>query len=103
MTQEKANQIFEGDLGRQLLSLFSTSDGRAFIRYEEAVQHTNEMINSVGGQEYVDTEIEEWFPEEGVSNETLEKEYPIQDDIWPSRRWKSDMSDYVDLSGHEDD
>lgn len=63
MTQEKANKIFETELGQQLLSFYATSDDRVFIRYSEAVAHTNDMINAVGGQEYVDTEITEWFPE----------------------------------------
>lgn len=31
-----------------------------------------------------------------------EKDYPIQDDIWPSRRWNKEMTDYIDLSGHEE-
>ena len=26
------------------------------------------------------------------------EEYPIQDDIWPSRRWNKNMTDYIDLS-----
>jgi hypothetical protein len=33
------------------------------------------------------------------TNRRLEREYPIQDDVWPSRRWKEDLSDFVDLSG----
>ena len=36
-----------------------------------------------------------------MTNEELIKEYPIQDDIWASRRWNNEMTDYVDLSGHE--
>ena len=63
MTQEKANEIFETELGQQLLSFFSTSDDQVFIRYEEAVAHTNDMINAVGDTEFVDTKITEWFPE----------------------------------------
>lgn len=37
-----------------------------------------------------------------MTNEELIKEYPIQDDIWASRKWNKEMTDYVDLSGHED-
>tara|TARA_R110000851_G_scaffold233479_1_gene386049 strand:+ start:475 stop:795 length:321 start_codon:yes stop_codon:yes gene_type:complete len=37
-----------------------------------------------------------------MKNEELIKEYPIQDDVWASRRWNKEMTDYVDLSGHED-
>jgi len=63
MTQEKANEIFETELGQQLLSFYATSDDQVFIRYNEAVAYTNDMINAVGGQEFVDTTITEWFPE----------------------------------------
>ncbi len=35
-----------------------------------------------------------------ITNEELIKQYPIQDDIWASRRWNNDRTDYVDLSGH---
>ena len=34
-----------------------------------------------------------------MTNDELKKEYPIQDDIWASRRWNKEMTDYVDLSG----
>lgn len=61
MTQEKVNKIFDTELGQQLLSIYCTSDDRTFIRYKEAQAHTNHMINSVGGQEFVDTTITEWF------------------------------------------
>jgi hypothetical protein len=37
-----------------------------------------------------------------MTNEQIIKEYPIQDEIWPSRRWNTDKTDYVDMSGHED-
>jgi len=35
-------------------------------------------------------------------NEDILKEYPIIDSIWPSRRWNREMTDYMDLSGHDD-
>ena len=62
MTQEQANKIFETDLGRQLLSIYVTSDDRVFIRYKEAQLHTNDMLNS-DPENFVDTTITEWFPE----------------------------------------
>lgn len=62
MTQEKANEIFNSDLGMQLSSFFSTSDGRCFIREGEAVAHTNTLLNA-NPQEQVDTTIKEWFYE----------------------------------------
>lgn len=30
-----------------------------------------------------------------------QEDYPIQDEIWPSRRWNKDRTDYIDLSGGE--
>lgn len=40
-----------------------------------------------------------------TKNETTDygnlKDYPIQDDIWPSRRWNKDKTDYIDLSGEQ--
>ena len=50
MTQERANKIFETELGQQLLSIYVTSDDRVFIRYEEA------QLNTHG-------KITEWYPE----------------------------------------
>ena len=32
-------------------------------------------------------------------NSRLQKEYPIQDETWSSRRWNKERTDYVDLSG----
>ena len=43
-------------------SVFQTSDGEYFIRYEEAVLHTNELLNS-DPENVVDTSIREWFEE----------------------------------------
>jgi len=37
-----------------------------------------------------------------MKNEEIKRKYPIQDDIWPSRRWNKDRTEYCDLSGHED-
>jgi len=28
------------------------------------------------------------------------KDYPVQDDTWPSRQWNEDKTEWVDLSGH---
>lgn len=30
-------------------------------------------------------------------------DFPIQDDIWASRRWNKERTDYIDLSGHTTD
>lgn len=37
------------------------------------------------------------------TNDQILKDYPVQDDAWPSRRWKEDGSDYRDLSGFHDE
>lgn len=31
-------------------------------------------------------------------NIRIKKEYPIQDEVWPSRRWNKDKTEYKDLS-----
>jgi hypothetical protein len=43
--------------------IYVTSDDKAFIRHQEAVLHTNEMLNA-NPTEFVDTTITEWYPEE---------------------------------------
>lgn len=60
MTQEKANEIFEGDLGRQLSVIYSTADGRVFIRYEEARKHTLGQLDE-GTQPLEDKTIKDWY------------------------------------------
>jgi hypothetical protein len=35
------------------------------------------------------------------TNEEILREYPVQDDTWPSRRWKADGSGYCDMSGYQ--
>lgn len=54
MTQEKINKYFQGQLGQQCNSLFSTADDRVFIRYEEAKDHSEKLFNE---------EIIEWWEE----------------------------------------
>jgi hypothetical protein len=33
----------------------------------------------------------------------IQTDYPIQDDVWASRRWNKDRTDYEDLSGTDQD
>jgi len=54
MTQDEINKVFQSDLGQQCTSLFVTSDNQPFIRYAEAINHS-QYLN--------DTTINEWFPE----------------------------------------
>lgn len=43
MNQETINKVFESELGQQTDILFSTSDGRIFIRHEEACSHADSL------------------------------------------------------------
>jgi hypothetical protein len=63
MTQEQVDKIFATSIGQQLNVIYVTSDDKAFIRHQEAVLHTNEMLNA-NPTEFVDTTITEWYPEE---------------------------------------
>jgi hypothetical protein len=63
MTQEKANKIFETPLGQQLDVIYVTSDDMSFIRYSEALLHTNTLLNAEP-KNFVDTTITEWYPED---------------------------------------
>jgi hypothetical protein len=67
MTQEKANRIFETNelAENSVISILETTatDGKPFIRYEEAVLHTNKLLNA-DLENVVDTSITEWYPED---------------------------------------
>lgn len=54
MTQEKANKIFESSLGVQIGSFYCTADDRVFIRYGEAVEHSDHFGLDINA-------IVEWF------------------------------------------
>ena len=56
MTQERANKIFETELGQQIDVIYVTSDGQPFIRMEEAVKHSDGLLN-------VDKSIIQFYPE----------------------------------------
>lgn len=62
MTQEKANEIFNSELGQQLDVIYVTSDDRAFIRHEEALKHTNGELDA-NTLPLDDKSIVEWYPE----------------------------------------
>lgn len=61
MTQERANKFFDTELGQQLDVLYSTSDGRVFIRKEEAYMHSKGSLDE-GTEPLADKTIAEWFP-----------------------------------------
>ena len=42
------------------------------------------------------------FHIESPENAQIKLDYPIQDDIWPSRRWNAEQTNYQDMSGGGD-
>jgi len=60
LTQEKLNNIFEQ--WPELNSIYSTSDDRLFIRYEEAILHTEGKLDE-NTLPLNDKAITEWFEE----------------------------------------
>lgn len=62
MTQERMNKVFETGLGEQCNSLFTTSDDKILIRFEEALLHTQGKLDK-NTKPLVDKTIIEWFPE----------------------------------------
>jgi hypothetical protein len=68
MTQEHINKIFLGDLGQQLNSIFTTSDDRCFIRYEEAKAHTEGKLDP-DTLPLDDKTIIEWWDENDYMDE----------------------------------
>ena len=62
MTQKRINKYFIADLGKQLDTLYSTSDDRVFIRYEEAKLHTEGKLDP-NTLPLEDEKIIQWFEE----------------------------------------
>jgi hypothetical protein len=62
MNQEKANEIFKTEIGIQLEVIYVTSDDKVFIRRNEALLHTNDMLNG-DPENFIDTTITEWYNE----------------------------------------
>ena len=60
MTQEYADKIFQGGLGGQLLSFFSTSDDMLWVRYSEALLHA---------KDFEDKNIIEWFKSDNIQGD----------------------------------
>lgn len=62
MTQEQANKIFATELGQQLNKIFVTSDDKPFIRYEEALKHSNGELDE-GTRPLTNKSITVWYNE----------------------------------------
>ena len=59
VTQEKINKIFTSELGQQLYVVYSTADGRVFIRHSEAKLHTEGLLENTKPLE--NKEITDWY------------------------------------------
>lgn len=71
------------------------------LNSDEAIQHykvfDNELlVNDKEDREHQNLEIFKY-------NKKIRKDFPIQDEIWASRRWNLGKTDYCDLSGYIDD
>lgn len=62
LTQEEIDKVFDSELGRQCDILYSTSDGRIFVRYQEALSHTEGELD--GTEPLEDKLIQFWFPKD---------------------------------------
>ena len=60
MTQGDADKIFQGGLGGQLLSFFSTSDDMLWVRHSEALLHAKDLE---------DKNIIEWFKSDNIQGD----------------------------------
>lgn len=72
---------------------FKQSQDTAFVHFIGTYNECEWFINrSIAAQELIDSANRE------------HELYSIQDDVWPSRYWNKDKTDYIDLSGeqHED-
>jgi predicted peroxiredoxin len=61
MTQEKANKIFETELGQQLNEIFVTSDGTTFVRRGEAESYCHDILEE--GDDATKYNITVWYSE----------------------------------------
>ena len=59
MTQQEIDKVFEQ--WEELNVIYSTSDDRLFIRYEEAVLHTDGKLDE-GTKPLIDKKIIDWYP-----------------------------------------
>lgn len=59
-TEQLIKSTFESELGIQCDELYSTSDGRIFIRYKEALLHTDGKLDE-GTKPLNDKEVKIWY------------------------------------------
>jgi hypothetical protein len=76
VTQEMADRVFASSLGQQLLSVFSTSDGRFFVRHSEAYKHAYGELDE-NTQPLEDKRIIEWFESEEPESKIPATRYDI--------------------------
>lgn len=58
--EQSVKSAFMSEIGNQCDELYSTSDGRIFIRHEEALLHTDGKLDE-GTKPLSDKEIKIWF------------------------------------------
>jgi len=69
MTQEKANKIFETELGQQLSVIYVTSDDRAFFRREDAECWCHDVLEE--DDDVTKHNITEWYREYQENDDSI--------------------------------
>ena len=69
--KEKINRIFQTDLGQQLNELYITSDGKPFIRKEEAENYCHDILEE--GNDKSKYKIDVWYPDDFTDITNIEE------------------------------
>lgn len=98
---------------KQRVYQYLTSDVQSmYIEFLEADEELGDWYDQGNEKDYMDTlkelqqELNQKYQEELYSPEytgeqlSLLTHYCVQDEIWASRRWNKELTDYIDLSGH---
>lgn len=93
------------------IQLYDRKLGKAELYKEGGVYHTRVIIKGFEAQQWNKDDKKAWLSFEKLSDARKafvhlcqiadEGEYTNKDEFWPSRRWNSDHTDYIDLSGHD--
>lgn len=81
--KEKIIEAFNTSLGQQCNELYSCSDGKILIRFEEAVKHTEGKLDS-NSLPLKDKTIIEWIPIEGTNKteDVIQFTWTEKDNRW---------------------
>ena len=91
MNQEIANKYFASELGQQLDVIYATSDGRAFVRIEEAEKHAEGKLDE-NTLPLSDKTITTWYPED-----LIEVPKTMTGSAVPRPKWNEEMLDELSL------